>query len=336
MSHKANPTLIGLFTLVGLLLGAAALVLFGAGKFFEKTSDILLYFDRSANGLLVGSEVRFGGVRIGRVTSIKVLIDTKRNHKIIPVVVQLSAKDLASIGSTSGDAIDFASEEGVRKAVAEGLRARMKQQSLLTGKLYIEFDIAPTAPSFVYQPEVRPPFPMVPTIGAEMDELIAGIADGLKKFNSLDLASVMTELRDVLASTKSQIAALNVKDINTNLVGITTDVRTLVGNGKLTKAIDSLDEALTGIDEFTKKANHGIDPLLKDLEKVLQQANAGLAKIQEATTDVAKVTNPRAPVLMRLQNTLEETERAARAIKELANDLKQNPNSILLGKDHKP
>ena len=336
MSHQANPVLIGTFTLAGLLLGAAALVLFGAGKFFEKTSKILLYFDRSANGLLVGSEVRFGGVRIGRVASIQVLLDPKQNRKIIPVVVQLSAKDLAAIGSTSGAGIDFASEAGVRQAVAEGLRARMKQQSLLTGKLYIEFDIAPAVPSFTYQPEGRPLYPMVPTMGTAMDELISGVADGLKKFNSLDLASVMTELREILASTKTQIAALNMKEINANLVGITTDVRTLVGNEKLTKAIDSLDEALTGIDVLTKKANQGIDPLLKDLETVLHQANAGLAKIDEATADLARVTNPRAPVLMRMQNALEETERAARAIKELANDLKQNPNAILLGKDHKP
>jgi glucosamine 6-phosphate synthetase-like amidotransferase/phosphosugar isomerase protein len=40
--------------------------------------------------------------------------------------------------------------------------------------------------------------------------------------------------------------------------------------------------------------------------------------------------------MMRLQNVLEEAERASRAIKELANDLKQNPNALLLGKDNKP
>jgi len=322
--------------LAGLLLGAAALVLFGAGKFFEKTSNILLYFDQSANGLLVGSEVRFGGVLIGRVSSIKILIDPKRNRKIIPVVVQLSTKDLADIGSTSGDGIDLTTEDGVHKAVAEGLYARMKQQSLLTGKLYIEFDIAPSAEVFTYQPDVKSPYPIVPTLGMEMDELIAGVADGLKKFNSLDLGITIKELRDVLDTTKTQIAALNVKEINDNLMGITTDVRTLVSNKKLAKAIDSLDETLAGIDVLTKKANQGFDPLLKDVEKVLQHADAGLHKIEEATTDIARVTNPRAPMLMRLQNVLVEVERAARSVKELSNDLKQNPNEIILGKDHKP
>ena len=40
-------------------------------------------------------------------------------------------------------------------------------------------------------------------------------------------------------------------------------------------------------------------------------------------------------VLLRLQAVLDETERAARAIKELADDLKRHPNSILVGKERR-
>ena len=336
MSKKISPTLIGIFTLVGLLLTGAALVLFGAGKFFEKSSNILLYFDHSANGLLVGSEVRFGGVRIGRVTSIKVLIDPKQNRKIIPVVVQLSAKDLADVGATTGGGIDFASEAGVKKAVTDGLRARMKQQSLLTGQLYVEFDIVPEGPFFVYQPGGSTPYPTVPTISTAMDELISGVADGLKKLNNLDLDGVIKELRDVLTITKSQIAALDMQQISDNLVSITSDVRTLAGNEKLGKAIGSLDEALVEFDALTKKANQGIDPMLEDMQAVLRETRSGLVKIEQATADLSKVTNPRGPVLLRLQNVLDETERGSRSIKELADYLKRNPNTLLLGKDHKP
>lgn len=336
MSKTASPTLIGIFTLVGVLLAAASIILFGASRFFEKTSRIMLYFDQSANGLLVGSEARFAGVRIGRVASIRVLVDTKENRKIIPVVVELSEKDLHYVGSTSGGSIDFASDEGVKAAVANGLRARMKQQSLLTGQLYIEFDVVPDTPGFTYKPEHKPHYPTVPTMGTELDAIISGISDGLKKFNDLDLATVMKELRDVLTSAKTQIAALDLKAINDNVLGITTDVRTLTGNKKLAKAIDTLDEALTSFNDLSKKADQGIDPLLKSLEKVMQQATEGLAKIKEASADISNVTNPRAPVLMRLQNVLEEAERASRAIKELANELKRNPNTLLRGKDLNP
>lgn len=336
MSKKVSPTLIGLFTLAGLLLGAAGLLLFGAGKFFEKTSNILLYFDKSANGLLVGSEVRFGGIRIGRVTSIKVLIDQKQNRKIIPVVVELSERDLRDVGSTTGASLDLVTEAGVKRAVADGLRARMKQQSLLTGQLYIEFDIVPNSPWFEFEPDTKPPFPVVPTIGTELDELISGVADGLKKFNELDLDGMVKDMRGVLKNANTRLDALNLKEINDNVIGITRDVKAFTGNEKISKAIDSLDVTLASVQQLTDKANKGVDPLLADLETVMKQARAGLAKIEGATEDISHVTNPRAPVLMRLQNVMEEVESASLAIKELANDLKRNPNSIIVGKKPKP
>jgi len=334
MSKKPNPTVIGIFTLIGLIIAAVAVVVFGAGKYFERTHKIIVYFEKSANGLQVGSDVRFGGVRVGSVHSISVLVDTENNRKIIPVVVELSEKELKAVGTTNNSAIDFSNKENVKRAVERGLRAGMKQQSLLTGQLYVEFDILPGSKAFVYQPPEDPGYPVVPAVGTEMDELIAGIADGLKKFNALDLDGVMKELRDTLVSAKDQIAALNVKEVNDNIIEITRDVKALTGNEKLAKAIDSLDASLVEIRALTEKANAGFDPLMTDLTAVMERANASLDKINATAEELNHITNPRAPVLMRFQNALDETERASRAIKELATDLKRNPNALISGKEN--
>lgn len=336
MSKKASPTLIGLFTLGGLLMAGAALVLLGAGKFFEKTAHIMLYFDKSADGLLVGSEVRFGGVRIGRVSSISVLVDPKENRKIIPIVVEISSKQLAAAGATTGGGIDFTTEAGVQAAVASGLRARMKQISFVTGQMNIEFDIAPNDPGLVFEPPVKPPHPVVPTVGTELDALMMSINDGFKKLNSIDLTGLVSDLRSTLASAKTQIEAMRMKEINDNLTTITADVKKLTSSEKLGRAIDNLDTALANLNDFTSKASKGIDTVLADLEKAVQQASAAFTQLATASADISKVANPRAPVLMRLQQVLEEAEHAARAIKELANDLKRNPNSLLSGKEKKP
>jgi paraquat-inducible protein B len=336
MSKNASPTLIGLFTLGGLVIGVIALVLLGAGKFLEKTTNVILYFDKSADGLLVGSEVRFGGVRIGRVSSITVLVDPRENRKIIPIIVELSTKQLAAAGATRGGGIDFTTEAGVQKAVASGLRARMKQMSFVTGQLNIEFDVVPNSKGLVFDPQVKPPYPVVPTIDTELDALMLSISGGLKKLDQIDITGLVKDLRNVLASAKTQIDGMRMKEINDNLVGLTAEVRALTGNQKLSVAIDNLDAALSNLKELTVKANKGIDPLLADLDKVIQQATSALGQFEAASADISKATNPRAPVLLRLQLVLEEAERAARAIKELANDLKRNPSSLLLGKDTKP
>lgn len=334
MSKKANPTIIGVFTLIGLILAGIAVVLFGAGRYFERTHDILIYFQKSANGLQVGSDVRFGGVRIGSVKSIGVLVDTDNNRKVIPVVVELGEKELRSIGTTSGTPIDFSDGKMVRDAVGRGLRAGMKQQSLLTGQLYVEFDIMPETPGFVYDSPIDPGLPVVPSVGTEIDELIAGIADGLKKFNALDLEGIINDLRGTIVSAKEQLAALDLKQISDNVVDITKDIQAITGNEKLAKAIDSLDASLREINELSAKMNKGIDPLLEDFSAVLKRADESLTKINETAAELNHVTNPRAPVLMRFQNVLEETERASRAIKELANDLKRNPNALISGKEN--
>ncbi|GAA5144559.1 MlaD family protein [Prosthecobacter algae] len=335
MSQKANPTLIGAFTLVGLILTGAAIVLFGAGKYFERSHKILLHFDKSAIGLMVGSDVRFGGVRIGRVSSINVMVDTEKNRKIIPVVVELGEKDLKAIGTTTGVAIDFSRREGVARAVERGLRAGMKQQSLLTGLLYIEFDIVPDTPGFLYNGPTIANYPTVPTIATEIDELIAGVADGLKKINALDLDGIVKDLRDVLKSADKQLADLNTKAISDSLLVITEDVKNFTGDKKLSLAVDNLNEALVQFRDLSAKVNQGVDPLLEDFSKVADKAAESLARIEEAGDEITKVTNPRGPVLMRLQAVLQETERAARAITELANDLKRNPNALLMGKENK-
>jgi paraquat-inducible protein B len=332
MSQKASPTLIGIFTLVGLLLVSASLVLLGAGKFFERTYEVQLHFEKSANGLQIGSDVRFGGVRIGRVKSISVLVDRNANRKIIPVVVELTEKDLRSISSDEGGDIDFSSFSGVEKAVAEGLRAGMKQQSLLTGQLYVEFDIVPDTPGFVYQGRENPLHPVVPTIGTEMDDLIAGISDGIQKFNALEIDTVIKELRVVLSSANERISEMNIRRISDNLVDITEDIRRITGDEKLVAAVNNLNEALQRIDELARKANEGFDPLLADLNAIIRRADEGISSIDVAAKELSALSNPRSPVLLRLQTVLQETERASRALKELSNDLKRDPKVIISGR----
>jgi paraquat-inducible protein B len=333
MSKKANTTMIGLFTLLGILLGVVAVVLFGAGKYFEKTHKIQLYFEKSVNGLEVGSDVRFGGVRIGSVSSISVIIDTKGNRKIIPVVVELTEKGLKSVVGSGEDSLDFSTTEGVHRAVSKGLRAGMKQQSLVTGKLYIEFDIQPDVKGFTYNEPSEPEFPVVPTIATEMDELISGITDGLKKINELDIAGLMQEMRDVLKSANDKIAELDLKEINSNLTDITADVRGLTSDGRLKSSLTNLDAALKEINELSAKANENIDPLLTDIRDVTEQTRASLARIEESAQSLSEITDPRSPMLLEFQNLLRDTENASRTLLELTGDLKRNPGSLLRNKE---
>ncbi len=333
MSNKANPTLIGLFTLLGFLIAGSGLVMLGAGKYFQETHKIQLYFDKSVYGLEVGSDVRFGGVRIGRVNSINVIIDTKENRKIIPVIVELTENELQNVAGSGEGALDFSSKEGVRRGVAQGLRAGMKQQSLVTGQLYVEFDILPRTQGFTYTGKEDSEYPVVPTVPTEIDELISGITDGLKKINDLDIDGLITEMRDVLKGANKQIANLDLQEINENLTGITRDVKKFTGDERLQTSLDNLDKTLVEVRELSEKTNRNLDPLFEDIEEVAANTKKSLASIEATANELAKVSDPRSPMLLKFQALLHETETASRALRELTNDLKRNPNSLLRGKE---
>lgn len=333
MSKKASSTLIGLFTLIGLIIAGSAVVMLGAGKYFEKSHKILLYFDKSVNGLQVGSDVRFGGVRIGRVSSISVIIDTKANRKIIPVIVELTEKELTNIAGGGEGKLDFSSKRGVELAVKQGLRAGMKQQSLVTGQLYVEFDIISGEKGFVYDSKENEIYPVIPTVATEMDELISGISDGLKKINDLDLGGLITEMRDVLENLNTKIADVNLTEINENLTAITRDVRDITGDDKLANSLENLDAALVEFRELSGKANKNIDPILAEIKTLTESTRESMKKMEASAEQLSKVTDPRSPLLLDFQNMLHDAETSTRQLRELTNDLKRNPSSLLRGKD---
>ncbi len=70
MSQKANPTLIGVFVFGAILIAIGAAVFFGSADFFSKKQTYVSYFNQSVSGLQVGSNVKFKGVAIGKVTKV--------------------------------------------------------------------------------------------------------------------------------------------------------------------------------------------------------------------------------------------------------------------------
>lgn len=333
MSTKPSTTLIGLFTLAALLIGGAALVTLGAGKFFEKTNLVMLYFDKSVYGLQVGSDVRFGGVRIGRVSSISVIIDADENRKIIPVVISLTERDLERIRQGGSGDIDFSSEQGVKTAVNKGLRAGMRQQSLVTGQLYIELDIMPETEGFVFRGREPADYPVVPTVPTEMDELISEISDGIKKIVDLDFEGLLSELQDILVNTNKQITEIDLKAINDNIVTITEDIRALTGDEKLKTSLANLDATLIELRSLSEKANESFDPLIEEITGIATETRDSLAKVEEAIGKLGVSTDARSPLLLDIRTLLQEAERTSRTLQELSNDLKRNPNSLLRGRN---
>ena len=67
MSAQTHYFKLGLFIIIGSVLVAAAIVILGVGALFQDKIMMETYLDESAQGLAVGSPVKFRGVQIGNI-----------------------------------------------------------------------------------------------------------------------------------------------------------------------------------------------------------------------------------------------------------------------------
>ena len=114
--EKATYFKIGLFIIVGTILGAIGVVALGVGTIFQKKILVETYIDESVQGLDVGSSVKFRGVQVGKVEAISLTsaeYPTKRRYVLVRIGLTTKIF-LADAGSPS-----FLAE------VEKGLRLRL-------------------------------------------------------------------------------------------------------------------------------------------------------------------------------------------------------------------
>ena len=86
--EKASYFKIGLFIIVGTIIGAIGVVALGVGTIFQKKVLVETYIDESVQGLDVGSSVKFRGVQVGKVETISLTsaeYPTKRRYVLVRI-----------------------------------------------------------------------------------------------------------------------------------------------------------------------------------------------------------------------------------------------------------
>jgi len=173
----------------------------------------VLYFEGSVRGLNIGAPVDFRGIEIGRVTDIILEFDWEKLAFRIPVLVELEPDRIDWIGRQTMDR-----RQGMEFLVEKGLRAQLKQGSLLTGQLYVALDMYPDAPpaKIVWSE----PYAELPTIPTPMEEITRNVTKIVEKFEKMPLEEIGNDLRDTMANLNRTTADLQklVKNLDASTV----------------------------------------------------------------------------------------------------------------------
>jgi paraquat-inducible protein B len=310
MAKQANRMMIGGFVVLAVIIMAASLVVFGSGKFFQKTNKYVLYFDESIKGLSVGAPVLFQGVPVGSVTSIILEADLVKMKTQIPVLIEIDP-DRWKVR---------AGERNYRKVGAKliemGLRAQLIMQSFITGQLMIQLDFNPQS-TVCYAP-------------AQTD----------KDYKDYIVIPTCQSTGEKLSQA---LEHLNLQKLEMHLESTLAGVDRVVNNPDLTASIRALKGTLQDASKLLTRVDHQVDPLANDVKKTAKDfsnlANNVDNRVGGVTTGLDKtmssargVLSEDSPLMVELETTLKEFSAMSRSFRQLANYLDQHPEALIRGK----
>ncbi len=317
--RQPKKTVIGLFVLGAVALVIIGIVVLGSGRFFTKRPAFVMYFEGSVKGLAIGAPVVFRGVKVGTVTDISLRFDPDDVSVNIPVLAEL---DPHSITRPKGQ---LDPENYFKLLIAQGLKAQLQLQNLITGQLIIELDFHPDKPATFVQPDKK--YLEIPTIPSSLEEftralvqlpldelmnkLISAIEGIDRVVNSPDFSESIQGMNQSLKDLQKLV-----QDISTQIGPISTDLRGTVSDART----------------FVRNFDTQITKLQADLDLAARAAGDALTQAQKTFESIENITSEDSALVYQLTRTLDEISSAARSVRVWADYLERHPEALIHGK----
>jgi len=345
VTSTVNRWKLGLFVISGVLLGFASLFWVGASRFQRESYQVVTYFDESVQGLNLGSEVKFRGVKVGTVSDISIA----PNRRHVKVTVELYRDALARLGiEGKGDDV-----LGLKNFawVESGLRFQLASSGI-TGDKFLLVDYFKSDRDAALVGVDPPPnyLPSVPSTLKSLEESLGYIMDQipgmtaqvrtiLERADSLvghvDQLLVDVQQRQVVARTSKLI-----EDVDTQLLA--ADVPGLSARTK--GLLDESSAAIAEMREIVRRLDAPEGPvraLIARIDAALATADAAVkdARIGETTASVRDTSESVTEIALQmsrlsevLQADLIALREALDAIRALADLLERDPGALLRGR----
>ncbi len=328
MSKKANPTLVGAFVVSGLLLAVVAVFLLGGGELFHKKHPFIMFFEGDVNGLAVGARVKFQGVQVGSVTSVRLRLTPEGATTIIPVTILL---DESLIESRSGVDVTWG-EAGFQRTIDQGMRARLETESFVTGQRYVALFIDPRTPPKLLG--LAPDMNEIPTVPATLEE-VRRVLDQLKDvdFRGMvdDLGATSRAVRELLSSPKTQAIPASLEQTLRSIDELARSLQAQVQ--PISTSVTNTSEAVQHIASELETTLDAVRPALDTVRETAQRAQRLEDDLAQTLATARALMDPDAPLVVQLQATLQEFGATARSLRTLAELVERDPGALLRGKD---
>ncbi|MEO6164111.1 MAG: MlaD family protein [Candidatus Binatia bacterium] len=337
--EKASYFKIGLFIIVGTIIGAIGVVALGVGTIFQKKVLVETYIDESVQGLDVGSSVKFRGVQVGKVETISLTsaeYQTKRRYVLVRIGLTTKIF-LADAGSPS-----FLAE------VEKGLRVRLASQGV-TGAAYIEADYQDPARNPPLEIDWQPYYPYVPSSRSRITQLSESVEKILRGVEDIDVGRLVDSLEKSLLTITKVAEGANFDKLGGQANAFLTEVRDtnrqlkeLIGSSDLKSAFKDSAAAASGARQIIERAQGPVNQMLADLPRAAESLERMVKRLDSVTADLPDTSAQLRQTLQRMNRliatqqqgiaaTVENLQAVSNDIKELTESSRKYPSQVLFG-----
>jgi phospholipid/cholesterol/gamma-HCH transport system substrate-binding protein len=336
---KATYFKIGLFIIIGTIIGAIGVVALGLGTIFQKKILVETYIDESVQGLDVGSPVKFRGVPVGKVETISLTsaeYPTKRRYVLVRIGLTTKIF-LADAGSPS-----FTTE------VEKGLRVRLASQGV-TGAAYIEADYQDPTRNPPLEIDWRPRYPYVPSSLSRITQLSESLDRILRSVETIDIGGLVGGLEKSLTTITKVAEGANLDKISGQATAFLTEVREtnrqlqgLLGSNDIKSAFRDSAAAASGAREMIERAQGPVNQMLADLPRAAASLDRMVKRLDSVSADLPETSAQLRQTLQRMNRliatqqqgiaaTVENLQAISNDIKELTESSRKYPSQVLFG-----
>jgi len=261
-------------------------------------------------------------VPVGSVSELLIQIDQVDKTFLVPVEYEI---DIARLTTDLGEFLQLDEDEVLQRQIADGLRAQLQMESIVTGLLYIELTYRPAAdrPERVARTSIHPEIPTTPSL--------------LAAFGT-EAGSLVADVLQILFRVNEMLEEVDMVEINTAVVASAQAIEQLVGSEELQEAINQVPEMaaqfnrmLGETEVLIHRIEAGIDPLQAGMEGTLEEATATLRAARETIEETRGFMTTDSGLGYELDQTLASLREAAEALRILAISLERDPDMLIRG-----
>jgi paraquat-inducible protein B len=271
---------------------------------YSRKIPLVGYFNSSVRGLAPGSDVIMHGLKVGKVTDVRLTFDAASDTVLAPVHFEVEPERILGVGHQ----IFKEAAEGVQILVSKGLRATLQSGNLLTGEMLVVLEVVPNAPDIrVIQQDGS--FVMPVSESAGFSDLQASAGDLLRNVNSIPFSS-----------------------IGGSLAAMTANMSALTNGPQLQQALTALTATMTQAQSAMTRLNTDISPALKQLPQITNTLQATLKESDQLMRSVGAAYGNNTQFQRDLNRMMAQLTEAVRSFQALADLLVRHPEALVRGR----